>query len=146
MDYQLFNLLYHCSREFSHKKLRLEGLSSTESMLCSYIYSNSGCTQEQAAAALKIDKTTVAKALYTLEEKGCIVRTSDTLDRRKKRLCLSPDGMQRVESLVQRHDSWLSQVLSCLTAAEQSQFESYCKRLLTAADTLSEKKIPEGEK
>lgn len=139
MDYQVINLLYRCSKEYSHKKLRIQDLSSTESMLCSYIYSNPDCSQEQAASALKIDKTTVAKALYTLEAKGFIVRTPDPIDRRRKQLRLSEEGSQKVSSLIALHNNWLEQVMSCLSSDEQARFEDYCKRLLTKAEALAKK-------
>ena len=139
MDYQLINLLYRCSREYSHKKLRIRDLSSTESMLCSYVFSHPDCSQEQAASTLKIDKTTVAKALYTLESKGFIIRASDPVDRRRKQLRLTDSGTREVSSVVELHNNWLSQVKSCLSKDEQARFEDYCKRLLTAAETLSGK-------
>lgn len=143
MDYQVINLLYRCSREYSHKKLRIRDLSSTESMLCSYIFSNPDCSQERVSTALRIDKTTVAKALYTLESKGFVLRTPDPVDRRKKQLRLSDSGREKVQGVVNLHNNWLAQVIGCLSAQEQAQFEDYCKRLLLKAEELSDNRHTE---
>ena len=145
MDFQTLNLLYRCSRIFSHGRIRSQGLSDTECMICSYVYSNPGCTQDEAAQALKIDKTTIAKAMMTLEQKNCILRTQDTEDRRKKRLTVTSKGVERITGLMNLHDGWLTEILSCLTPAEQQQFENCCERLLLAAEALAEKQTSEEQ-
>ena len=139
MDFQTFHLLYRCSREFSHRRLRGLDLSETECMLCSYVFSHAGCSQDEVAVGLKIDKTTVAKALATLEKKGCLLREPDPADKRKNRLSLSAQGGKKVADLADLHERWLSGVLQCLSPEEQAQFESYCARLLAAAEDLSQK-------
>ena len=142
MDYQTLNLLLRCNKEFSHAKIRSQKLSDTECMLCSYIYSHENCSQDDAAVALKTDKTTVGKALASLEKKRCILRAQDAFDKRIKRLSLTDLGRERVAELLDLHNNWLAEVLKCLTADEQRQFENYCERLLAAAEQLTGK---EGE-
>ncbi len=68
MDYQTLNLLFRCNKEFSHDKIRMQELSYTECMICSYIYSHENCSQDDVSVALKTDKTTVGKALAPLEK------------------------------------------------------------------------------
>lgn len=137
MNYQTFNLLFRCSKEFSHDKIRLQDLSDTECMICSFIYSHQNCSQDDVSVALKMDKTTVGKALASLEKKACVVRTQDAIDKRVKRLSLTSSGKERIAKLVDIHNSWLSQIMNCLTEEEQKQFENYCNRLLVAAETLT---------
>ncbi|MBQ0011369.1 MAG: MarR family transcriptional regulator [Clostridiales bacterium] len=137
MNYQTFNLLFRCSKEFSHDKIRLQDLSDTECMICSFIYSHQNCSQDDVSVALKMDKTTVGKALASLEKKECVVRTQDAIDKRVKRLSLTSSGKERIAQLVDIHNSWLSQIMNCLTEEEQKQFENYCNRLLVAAETLT---------
>lgn len=137
MDYQTLHLLLRCSKEFSHKKIRVQELSDTECMICSFIYSHENCSQDEAATALKTDKTTVGKALASLERKNCVVRTQDTSDKRIKRLSLTDIGREKVVALVDVHDHWLAQTMTCLSEKEQAQFENYFKRLLAAAERLT---------
>ena len=69
MDYQTLNLLFRCGKAFSHEKIRMQELSDTECMICSYINSHENCSQDDVSVALKADKTTVGKALASLEKK-----------------------------------------------------------------------------
>ena len=139
MDYQTLDLLFRCSREFSHKKIRMQELSDTECMICSYIFSHAGCSQDDVSVALKTDKTTVGKALAALENKGCVVRTQDLSDKRIKRLALTQIGREKVEKLLDIHNNWLREIMTCLSEGEQNQFENYCVRLLAAAEVLTQK-------
>ena len=95
MDYQILNLLFRCNKEFSHERIRRHELSDTECMICSYIYSHKNCSQDDVSAALKTDKTTVGKALASLENKGCVARTQDAADKRIKRLSLTDAGWEK---------------------------------------------------
>ena len=136
MDYQILNLLFRCNKEFSHEKIRRQELSDTECMICSYIYSHENCSQDDVSAALKTDKTTVGKALASLENKGCVARTQDAADKRIKRLSLTDAGREKVAELVNIHNNWLRDIMTCLSEEEQKQFENYCKRLLATAEKL----------
>ncbi len=137
MDYQILNLLFRCNKEFSHEKIRRQNFSDTECMICSYIYSNENCSQDDVSVALKADKTTVGKALMSLENKGCVVRTQDEADKRIKRLSLTYVGREKVAELVDIHNNWLQDIMTCLSKEEQKHFENYCERLLVAAEKLT---------
>ncbi len=137
MDYQTLNLLFRCNKEFSHEKIRKQELSDTECMICSYIYSHENCSQDDVSAALKTDKTTVGKALMSLENKACVVRTQDDADKRVKQLLLTGIGREKVAELVDIHNNWLQEIMTCLSSEEQKQFENYCERLLSAAEKLT---------
>ena len=138
MDYQILNLLFRCNKAFSHEKIRRQELSDTECMLCSYIYSHENCSQDDVSAALKTDKTTVGKALASLENKACVVRTQDGSDKRIKRLSLTGIGREKIAKLLDIHNSWLRDIMTCLSSEEQKQFENYCERLLAAAEKLTD--------
>ena len=138
MDYQILNLLFRCNKEFSHEKIRKQELSDTECMICSYVYSHENCSQDDVSVALKTGKTTVGKALASLEDKACVVRTQDEADKRIKRLSLTDLGREKVTELIDIHNNWLRDIMTCLSSEEQKQFENYCERLLAAAEKLTE--------
>ena len=137
MDYQTLNLLFRCNKEFSHERIRKQELSDTECMICSYIYSHENCSQDDVSVALKTDKTTVGKALASLEKKNCVVRVQDKADKRIKRLSFTDTGREKMAELVGLHNNWLEKILTCLSTEEQAQFENYCERLLAAAEQLT---------
>ena len=91
-------------------------------MLCSYIYSHENCSQDDVSVALKTDKTTVGKALVSLENKNCVIRTQDGTDKRIKRLSLTDAGREKVAELVDIHNNWLHDIMTCLSSEEQKQF------------------------
>lgn len=136
MDFQTLNHLLKCGSEFGHSRIRECGISETECMLCSYICAHPQCAQEAAVSALRLDKTTAAKALQSLEVKGFIRCGTDEADRRRKRLIITEAGRLRMSEVLDLHDRWLDRVLSALTEAEQAQFEQICAKLLTAAESL----------
>lgn len=138
MEYQTLNLLFRCGKAFSHEKIRMQEFSDTECMICSYIYSHENCSQDDVSVALKTDKTTVGKALVSLEKKSCVVRTQDKTDKRIKRLTLTDRGREKISVLLHLHNNWLAEILTCLSETEQKQFEDYCERLLAAAEKLTQ--------
>lgn len=146
MDFRTLDLLFKCGKEFRHSQIRDCGLSETELMICSFIYSHADCSQDDVVRGLRIDKTTAAKAMLTLESKDLVLRLQDEGDRRRKNLQLTPAGTERIASILDLHDRWLGSVLSCLSQEERAQFESYCYRLLCAAEQmLSDQKQDKGE-
>ena len=139
MDFHKLHLLFRCNKEFNHEKIRMQELSDTECMICSYINSHKNCSQDDVSVALKTDKTTVGKALASLEKKNCVKRTQDEADKRIKRLSLTDVGAQKVSMLIDIHNNWLHNIMSCLSSEEQKQFESICDQLLIAAEKLTRK-------
>lgn len=144
MDYQTLNTLFRYSKEFSHERIKTRDLSDTECMICSYIYSHDKCSQDDVACALKADKTTIGKAIASLEKKNYVRREKDPLDKRINRLSLCDDGRDQITDLLNMHNEWLADIMTCLTGKEQEQFQSYCERLIAAAENKLNK--TEGNK
>ena len=74
----------------------------------------------------------------SLENKACVVRMQDGSDKRIKRLSLTDLGREKVSELIDIHDGWLRDIMTCLSEEEQKQFENYCERLLAAAEKLTD--------
>lgn len=143
MDFGTLNLLFRFNKEFSHERIRMKGLSDTEYMVSTFIYSHENCSQDDVATSLRIDKTTVGKALFTLEEKGVVDRSTSNDDKRKKCLRITEEGYSRIADLMDLHNEWLSKALTCLTPDEQRQFENYCERILHEAEKMQQKQKTE---
>ncbi len=61
------------------------------------------------------------------------MQIQDKADKRIKRLSLTAVGREKVAELVDIHNKWLCDIMTCLSVEEQKQFENYCERLLAAA-------------
>ena len=72
----------------------------------------------------------------SLENKACVKRIQDRDDKRIKRLSLTETGREKVAELVDIHNNWLREIMTCLNPEEQKQFENYCERLLAAAEKM----------
>jgi DNA-binding MarR family transcriptional regulator len=84
-----------------------------------------------------MDKTTVAKALASLEGKGHITRRPNPENRRKNILFITEAGEEKIALVVHIYDDWLAQVFQTLSDEEQVQFQSYCQRLLERAEQVN---------
>lgn len=136
MDFQTLNRLFRRGMEYGHARIRECGLTDTEHMITTYVYAHGGCSQDDAVRALRIDKTTLAKALRALEEKGFIRRGQHPRDRRRNALEITEAGRESIAAIIGIRDEWMRGVMSALNVDEQRAFDDYCARLLKRADEL----------
>ena len=137
MDFTSINLLSMYAREYGHAKIREAGISDTEHKICTFLYFHPDVHQDMIANTLMMDKTTVAKALASLEARKLILRTQNPENRRKNVLTITDAGIATIADIVSIYDEWLARVSACLSREEQQHFDQYCSRLLAAAKTIS---------
>ncbi len=140
MDFQMLNSLMRMTKGFAHEQIRKRGLNDTECMICSYVYEHENCSQEDVSKALCIDKTTVTKSMQLLEHMGILLRSPDEEDKRRHVLSLTADGKEKCSKVLHVYDEWVGKVMEELNGEEQKQFESYCRRLISAAQKLQEER------
>ncbi|NLU25049.1 MAG: MarR family transcriptional regulator [Clostridiales bacterium] len=134
MEFYSLYLLLRCAKEFGHGKIKSMGFSDTEHLICTFLLGHDYTSQDDVADTLKLDKTTVAKALLSLEKKGFVKRTVNSQNRRKYALTLTKSGRDNIADIVDVYDAWFREVSACLTPQEQLEFQGYCDRLLAAAE------------
>ena len=104
-----------------------------------YLYLTRICEQpgiilEQLADLVKVDKTTVTRALQKLEKKGLIVRKNLPGDRKSKQI-FPTESAQKIYPQLQREEAYSNQTaLRGLSADEQSQLESLLNRVAENVD------------
>lgn len=139
MDFNTISLLLRYAKEYGHAKIRGAGVSSTEHKICTFLYFHSDAYQDMIANALMIDKTTVAKAIQSLEERGLVSRIQNPDNRRKNILNITKSGEKTIADIVGIYDEWLANVESCLTDVEKEQFHGYCIRMMEKAKEIGGK-------
>jgi DNA-binding MarR family transcriptional regulator len=137
MRFHNLYLLLRNSKEFCHSHIKEIGLSDTEHMICTFLLGHCGGSQDDVAEALKLDKTTVARAVSSLERKGYVERSINSDNRRKYILTLTQKGKESISVIADIYDVWLHKISSCLTEQEQKNFDEYCKRLLIKSEELN---------
>ncbi len=140
MNFNSISLLSKYAKEYGHARIREAGVTDTEHKICTFLYFHNDVYQDMIANTLMLDKTTVAKALVSLEVRGLILRVQNPENRRKNLLSITEAGKATIADIVGIYDEWLSQISACLSFEEQLQFDEYCHRLLETAKKINEKK------
>jgi DNA-binding MarR family transcriptional regulator len=86
-------------------------------------------SQQQAAARLKVDRTTMVALLDGLEAKGLVARHADDEDRRRNVVALTDAGHQTLGKAIRASDKAERQLLGDLTEAEQTQLRALLARI-----------------
>jgi DNA-binding MarR family transcriptional regulator len=92
-------------------------------------------SQQQAAARLKVDRTTMVGLLDGLEAKGLVARHADDEDRRRNVVVLTDSGHQTLRTAMRASDKAERRLLGELNEAEQRQLRALLKRIVTTRET-----------
>ena len=133
MNYSQLNMLIRLGREFGHEQIRDAGFTDTEHAICTFLCFHDQVSQDAIAAALMLDKTTVAKALSTMECKGLVGREQNPLNRRENIIRITQAGKANVSDSIDLYDTWMSEICSCLSGEELQQLDSYFERIIQNA-------------
>ncbi|HMM31685.1 MAG TPA: MarR family transcriptional regulator [Clostridia bacterium] len=126
------------AKEYGHARIRNTGISLTEYRICAFLHFHCDMSQDAVAAALCLDKTTVAKALLSLEGKGYVRREQNPVNRRKNTLSITPEGRATIAEAIDVYDTWSDAVYSCLSLEEQTEFHDYLERMVEKAKQLAD--------
>ncbi len=87
------------------------------------------CTAQFVSESTHTHKSTISRAVSTLIERGIIERVENKEDRREYSLRLTREGRKLYQSLIPRLLRREAEILSCLTEAEQRQFEMLLEKI-----------------
>ena len=146
MNFNKLVMFIRLGREYGRDKIRGAGLSDTEHGIATFLYYHDQVSQDTISVALMLNKTTVAKALNTMEQKGLISRRQNELNRRENVIEITAAGRQGIAHNIDIYDQWFVKVCSCLQEKELKQFESYFDRLLDNALRLRKEALDDKNK
>ena len=89
-----------------------------------------GVDQITLAKHVAFDPATSGSVIGRLESKGWVVRRADEVDRRRKLLVLTPEGLDALAGMRSAVAAVQSAILLPLTAPEQAQFMHLLRRLV----------------
>ena len=138
MDFNKLNIFFRCGKEYGRNAIKDLGINDTEYTICSFLYFYKDAPQDLICKSYMIDKTTVTKALHSLEERGLITRTVNPENRRQNLINLTSDGKDLIKDVVNVYDDWVSEVVTSLSEDEQKQFEMIMDKLLKKATDLKD--------
>ncbi len=76
-----------------------KGLSPGQPKVLELLRHEKECTQTEISRALDLDKSTVTGILSRMESAGLIVVRSDAIDKRRRRISLSPEGLKASDDM-----------------------------------------------
>jgi len=119
-----------CTKRFvqnSHKA----GLdiSQDQWMVLGPIWKNKAISQKEIAEYCGKDKTSVTKIIDTLEKKNLLVRYSDQIDQRIKRVVLSNKGKDLMKNVMPVIEQTRNEVLSGINSKEVETFKIVLKKI-----------------
>ncbi len=86
-------------------------------------------SQQQAAARLQVDRTTMVALLDGLEARGLVARHADHEDRRRNVVTVTDAGRRTLRKALQASDNAERQLLDGLDDAEQTQLRALLTRI-----------------
>lgn len=145
MDIRLLWSLLGYGREFSKLCVpsHLSRLAVTDRRIGIYVYNHKTMRQDSIAEDLQTDKTTVAKSLERLEQKGYLTRDKNPDDGRAKTVRLTEFGKTQFSELSGIPDAWVTAVSACLSKKEDEEFDRLCRKMCGRAQILLENKRKE---
>jgi len=95
-------------------------------------------TQRELVGATRMDKVAVNRACKSLEERGIVARSPNTLDGRSHHLGLTPEGVAMFDQIMPLALDMEKRLLACLTARESEAFQTTLRKLLERAGSMLE--------
>lgn len=93
------------------------------------IYEHPGIISEQLSNLIKVDRTTIARAVKKLEKNGFIERKSDTTNKKIKRLYVTQKGKEIYPFIIRENQFSNREALKGFSEKEAQQVHAYLVRI-----------------
>ena len=119
-----------CTKKFvqNARKFGMD-ISQDQWMVIGPIWKQKGISQKEIAEYCGKDKTSVTKIIDTLEKKNLLVRYSDQIDQRIKRVVLSNKGKDLMKNVMPVIEQTRNEVLSGINSEEVETFKIVLKKI-----------------
>lgn len=131
MERTLHMLLYrafHAQRSALRPYLVKLGLGAGQPKILGYLSRNGESTQRQLADYCDVDPAAVSRMLDTLQKGGFVTRRSDSADKRRDLVGLTPAGQDAYERWQACCHDVEERMLAGFTPEDRSRFSSYLMR------------------
>ena len=135
--------VWRCANLYRPSQYGQLGIGSYQDSYITNICRQPGIAQEQLTKLIYAHKSSVARQLSSLEEKGFIIRTPDPNDKRSLLVYPTQKALDALPVIRQVHAQWNALILEGLTPQEQKDIEKYLKLLSDNAKRVLEGVRPE---
>ncbi|HEX3647636.1 MAG TPA: MarR family transcriptional regulator [Pseudonocardiaceae bacterium] len=117
-------------REMNNIALAHHGIDGRELAVLIVLATGEPASQQEAAARLGVDRTTMVALLDVLEHKGLVARTPDVHDRRRNVVELTAGGRTTLHAAVRTTDEVEREFLAPLSLRAADQFRTALRALV----------------
>ena len=136
---KMLNNISRSQSVYRHSKISATDLHSSHYAFVLAICRESGRSQEELAQELCLNKSTVARTLNSLEEKGYITRTSLPNDKRQFSVYPTEKMLAILPEVKNTSIEWMSLLSEGIPQAELEIFNSVLERMQDKARKIIEK-------
>ena len=135
---KMLNNISRSQAIYRHANISFPDLQSGHYAFALAICRNPGCSQEDLARELCINKSTVARNLNCLEEKGYITRTAQPNDKRQFSVHPTEKMLKAIPEIRRVSIEWTSLLSEGIRQEELAVFDSVLERMQTKARKIIE--------
>ena len=128
------NIISRCATMYRDRALSDTGLAGCHTPYILALYRIPGCTQEELARDLNVNKSSVARQLAVLEERGFIRREPSPEDRRSLLVFPTEKALSLQPRILQVLREWNAYLTQELTAQEQEILSGLICRVADRAE------------
>ena len=128
------NIISRCATMYRDKALSDTGLAGCHTPYILALYRIPGCTQEELARDLNVNKSSVARQLAVLEERGFIRREPSPGDRRSQLVYPTQRALDLQPRILQVLYEWNAYLTGELTPEEQEVLSGLICRVADRAE------------
>ena len=130
---KMLNNISRSQAVYRHNKISAEDLQTTHYAFVLAICREPGRSQEELAKELCLNKSTVARNLNCLEEKGYIIRTSLPANKRQFSVYPTEKMLSVLPEVKSASSEWMSLLSEGISDEELKIFNSVLERMQTRA-------------
>ena len=98
------------------------------------IFENEGIIPERLAERIKVDRTTLSRAVKKLEENGFILKESDKENKKIKHLYTTAKGKQAVQLIIRENNYSNKVAIQQLSALERKKLAEMLKKIKSSVE------------
>jgi DNA-binding MarR family transcriptional regulator len=119
------------------KECAAEQVTPVQWGILTIVKEHPGVGQVELADELGLDRSNVANVVDRLVRRGVLKQTMNKLDRRKRSITITPQGLQMLARFETKAERAQSRLLQVLTAQERKQFTGLLERLVEQNNEFS---------
>ncbi len=128
------SITYRCAMHFRENKLADTGLAGCQTPYLTALYRHPGISQEEMARELNVNKSSVARQLAILEEKGYVRREPSATDKRIMLVYPTDKAFEVKARLFSCYRDWNAYLTQDFTDEEQELLSQLMVRIASRAE------------